>query len=209
MVHHGIKPRSGFTFVELMLGIVVTAIVLCALAVFTFGVGENWEQSDSAQSAFLAGSAGVNRLDTLTRNAQGIDPSPTNGSLDNSTSPASCMFWTDNYLSDGHIQYCEMTLLQYDQANQRLVKYTLPQNASNAGTQSSSLMPAASFKALPNVVETAVVHDVAACQIFTVNAGSISPRPSVEFILQMKTASGSSGTLIYTTATARSPEIAD
>ena len=201
--------HRGFTFVELMIGIVVTSIVLTALAVFTFGVGQSWQESDSAQSAFLAGSVGVDRLNSIVRAAQMIDPSPINGSLDNSTSPASCMLWTDNYLIDGHIQYCEMTLLQYDETNQRLVKYSLPQTANNANTQVAGLMSSASFKALPNIVETSVVNSVTGCQIFSINPGSSTPRPSLEFVLQLKTNKGSSSSLVYTTATVRCPETAD
>jgi len=66
-------------------------------------------------------------------------------------------------------------------------------------------MSPASFLALPNVVETPLVHDVTACQIFALNAGSASPRPSLEFVLQMQTSNGSSKTLVYTTATLRAP----
>jgi hypothetical protein len=196
--------RRGFTFVELLLGMIVTTIVLGALAVFTFAVSENWRTSDSAQSAFLAGSMGVDRLNQLVRSAQAIDSNPTNGSLTNATAPAACMLWTDAN-ADTLIEYSEMTLLKFDQANQRLVAYAIPSTAANATTQTATLMTAASFLALPNVVATPIVHDVSACQIFSINAGSASPRPSLEIILQMKTSNGSSQTLVYTTATLRGP----
>jgi prepilin-type N-terminal cleavage/methylation domain-containing protein len=199
------RRRRGFTFVELMVGIVVTSMVLCALSVFVFGVGENWQNSDTAQSAFLAGSMGVDRLTRLVRSAQMLDPSPTQGSLDNSTAPATCMLWTDNYEADGSIEYCEMTCLQYDQANQRVVAYSIPQTASNAATQTASLMSAASFRALPNVVETPLIHDVSACQFFSIAPTSTTLRPSLEIVLQMTTGDGSSKTLIYETATLRAP----
>jgi Tfp pilus assembly protein FimT len=199
-VHH-----RGFTFVELMMGIVVTAIMMAALAVFAFGVGDNWEDTDQAQSAFLAASAGVDRLNLLVRSAQLIETSPTTGSLNNSTGPASCMIWTDNNPADGLIQYSEMTLLKYDQTNQRLVKITIPSTASNAATQAASLLSDASFAALPNTIITPVVNDVSACQIFSVNPTSTTLHPSLEFVLQMKTSNGSSAELVYSTVTLRGP----
>jgi hypothetical protein len=188
-----------------MIAIVVISMVMLAVSTFVFGVAENWQQSDGAQSAFLAASGGVDRLNEMIRQAQRIDTNPMNGTSDNSGSPAACMLWTDNYINDGLIQYSEMTLLKYDPAKQALVEYTIPTTASNAGTQVGSLMTASSFAALPNVVETPLVHDVTSCRIYTLNPGSSTPRPSIEMILQMGTSNGSSNTLVYTTATLRAP----
>lgn len=189
---------------ELMIGIIVTSIVLCALAVFIFGVGENWEASDSAQSAFLAASMGVDRLNFIVRSAQMIDANPTPGSLDNSSSPAACMMWTDVNL-DGAIQYSEMTLLEYDSAQHLLAQYVIPATANNATTQVSAIMNAASFIALPNIVRIPVVHDVTACEIHSINATRTSIRPSLEFVLELATGSSSSKTLVYATSALRAP----
>lgn len=199
-----LRPPA-FTFVELMIAIVVTSTVMLAVATFVYGVGENWQQSDNSQSAFLAASGGVDRLNVMIRQAQRVDTNPSHGTLDNSGSPAACMLWTDNYIADGLLQYSEMTLLKYDAAKQTLSQFTIPTTASNAATQTGSLLTASSFAALPNVVETPLIHDVTACQIYTINASSTTPRPSVEVILQMATSNGSSKTLVYTTASIRAP----
>jgi type II secretory pathway pseudopilin PulG len=191
--------------VELMIAIVVLSTMMLAVATFVYGVSDNWQQSDSAQSAFLAASGGVDRLNVMLRQAQQIDSNPINGTLDNSGSPAACMLWTDTN-GDGLIQYSEMTLLKYDPASQMLAQYTIPATATNAATQAGSLLSSSSFAALPNVIETPLIHDITACQIFTLNPSSTTPRPSVEAILQMATANGSSKTLVYATATLRAPE---
>jgi Tfp pilus assembly protein PilW len=194
---------KAFTFVELMLGIVVTSIVLAALGGFTTSVGQYWRTSDSAQSAFLAADMGVDRLNMLVRSAQMIGSAVANGSLDNSAPAASCMLWTDDNV-DGKIQYSEITLLQFDPVNQRLVEYTIAPTATNATTQVASLMSAATFLSLPNVTATAIVHELGACEIYSVNSAA-GVRPSLEFVLQMQTSDKSSASLVYMTAALRGP----
>jgi prepilin-type N-terminal cleavage/methylation domain-containing protein len=219
--------RRGFTFVELMIGIVVTALVLVALSTFLFAVGQNWEDSDTAQSAFLAACSGADRLNQLVRSAQEIGPNPTSGSLDNSTPPAACVLWTDTN-GNGVIEYDELTLLEYDPSSQSLVAFSIPTTATNAATQPGSLPSVASFQALPNmtqsassltgsayvsltnILKTPVIHSVTACQIFAIppNAATHPSNASLEVILQM--ANGSSQTfeaanVVYLTSTVRAP----
>jgi hypothetical protein len=50
-----------------------------------------------------------------------------------------------------------------------------------------------------------VVSDVTACEIVSIPPVNTAARPSLEFILQMKTTDGSSGTVVYTTVTPRAP----
>jgi len=43
--------RRGFTLVELIIGMVVTAMVMLALSVVTFAVANGWQSAEAADNA--------------------------------------------------------------------------------------------------------------------------------------------------------------
>ena len=201
--------RRGFTFVELIVGMLVTAIVLCALSVFTFGVGESWQNSDSSQSVFLRQTMAVERLNHILREAQLTESNPTPGSLDNSTTSAACVFWSDAN-SDGTMQYSELFMLQYVPGTQKLVEWHIPATANNASTTTSSMPSETAFLALPNVVSTPVADHVTACQLYYtpgVNSSSQSLLPSIEAILEFQGSNSASPAVVSTTVALRAPNL--
>jgi Tfp pilus assembly protein PilW len=199
--------RRAFTFVELVIGMLVTSIVLSALAVFTFGVSDNWTQSDSSQSAFLRQTMAVERLRHMLREAQLTETNPTPGSLNNSTTPAACMLWTDAN-GDGHIQYSELSMLQYIPATQKLVIWSIPATSSNASQTTLSIPSEASFLALPNVASAPLADNIQACQIFCTPGSSPTLLPSIEVILEIPGSNSSmSSQLLYTTVALRAPNL--
>ena len=194
-------PRHhGFTFVELMIGIIVTSIVLCALSVFTFGVSQSWTQSESTQSVSLTGTMTVERLNQFVRSAQMIEPNPTPGSLDNSTSPATCMLWTDSNV-DGKIEYSELAVFQYQSATDSIVEYT-----TTATTYCATLPSDTAFLSSPNIIATTVANHVTACQFFAINAASTTQHPSLEMVFKIASSSSAiPDQMVYNTATLRAP----
>lgn len=199
--------HRGFTFVELVIGMVVTTIVLCALGMFTFGVGENWTQSDSAQSAFLQETMAVERLSHMIREAQLAETNPTIGSMDNSAPPATCMIWTDSNL-DGHIQYCELAVLQYIPATQKVVEWAIPATASNALSTTTSFMSDATFLALPNVASTTIADNVLACRFFSIPGVNPTQLPSLEVVLKIQSNNPAvASQVVYTTVALRAPNL--
>ncbi len=197
-------PR-GFTFVELMMGMVVTALVLSALSVFVFGVADAWTGSESAQSIFLSGNMAVDHIDRAVRQCTAIDPNATPGNLNNSGAPAACMLWHDDN-GDGLIQYSEMSLLQYVPASQTIQQYDVvfPPlcNIASVNVIEPSLLTPAVFAASTYGVATPVAHNITACEMVPVTTAA-GERPSLEIVL--KVGSGTAQTTLYTTATVRSP----
>lgn len=219
--------RRGFTFVELLVGMIVTAVVLSAMAAFTYGVAEGWSQGESAQTVFLAGSMAADRFNHAIRSAKLIDPNRlVNGSSDNTTPAATCMYWRDDGTvllndgtskfiagnSDGKIQFSEMAMIQFDQATKTVWEYTVQfpaaftnaQIASVDSTQSPPLpLPTANvFKASSYVVAKAIAHNVSACQFYLV-PGTSAQRPMLEFVLNID--DGKASTVQYGAATIRCP----
>jgi prepilin-type N-terminal cleavage/methylation domain-containing protein len=210
--HH---PR-GFTFVELMMGMIVTGLVLSALAVFVFSVADGWSGSETVQSIYLSGNMGVDRIDRAIRAASMVDPNTTHGTLDNSGSPAACMFWHDDgdgdaalagFSGDGQIEFCEMSLLIYSPSTQTINLYSMPTpttaaQIAQASLPESQLMTPAAFIASGYVTATPLAHNVTACEFFPVTATS-TERSSLEVI--MVVGDSQAKTTIYTTATLRCP----
>jgi hypothetical protein len=218
---------SAFTFVELLLGMVVTTMVLGAMMVFTLGVGQGYTQSESAQSVFLSGNMAVDRIQHVIRSAKLIDTNTlVTGSMDNSTPAASCMFWRDDGSvlftdgssgtiaanNDGKIQFSEMGLLQYDQSTSTVWEYNVQWPAGWSAAQITAanwtseppipMMASASFKSSAHVAATPLAHNVKACQFFII-PGTGTQRPTLEFVLQIN--NGQASTVEYGAATLRSP----
>jgi hypothetical protein len=204
-------PRA-FTLVELMVGMVVTLLVLSAMSVFLFGVGDVWQQTDPGQSIDMTANRATDRIDHLVRSAMYLDPNFTPGTSDNIGNPAACMVWTESN-GDGQIQFAEQSLLQYDPSTQTLYEYTVqfpstwtPAQQTAANITLSQLMTPTAFAASANVVAVPVAHDVTSCTFNVVTpAASTGIRPTLEVVLTLS--DGRSGTTIYHTSAVRSPEV--
>lgn len=196
--------RKAFTLIELIIGIAIMTIILAAMAVFSYGVGQGWTQSESAQSVFLAGNLAGHRIERVIRAAKMIDSNATHGSLDDPAAPpAACMFWRNDDNGDGKIQFSEMALLAYDPASQTVLEYTAQPGSKDWTAEPPSFVSPTTFMNTPGVTATPLAHNVTGCQFFPIAPGGNTQRPSLEYVLRV--GDGQAQTVQYGTATLRSP----
>jgi prepilin-type N-terminal cleavage/methylation domain-containing protein len=104
---------AGFTLVELMIGLVVTALVMAALAGLTTAVAQGWKQSETTQSTTNVTTQVHLRVQRSLRAARLLGVCEI-GSLDNTAcAQAACLFWKGDANADNQIQFSELALLEY------------------------------------------------------------------------------------------------
>jgi Tfp pilus assembly protein PilW len=214
---NSIRGRRGMTLIDLSIGMVITSLVVGALASLWFAMGQTWANSGTSQSVTLTGAQAVSRLESTMRQAKYIFQY-TAGSTDGKTTPAaSALIWKgDNWNStaDGAVQVGEMALVEHDPVAQKIYLYQAIPIASMNATQiakaggvvlwidlSKSTTPAA-FKAYDFVQKT-VISEAVAGAAFNAPTPLTGARPSLEYTLTV-TRSGSS-TLVYSVASLRGP----
>lgn len=122
--------RRGFTLLELLIGMVITAMVLTALATVTYAVSVNWKTAEAVEASYMAGAQVNARLGQHLRSAATLG-AIRNGTLNGNGSSAALFFWKGDDTStahpngDGNIQYAEIALLEHDIASEELRLYTV------------------------------------------------------------------------------------
>jgi hypothetical protein len=217
------------TFVELCCGMVVTAMVLGALAGLWVAVGDAWRSSATSQAVASTGSQASLRIESAFRQTRFVINSEP-GSLDSPTSPAWAFVWRGDFwnrpaqtaapadyvtpLADGAVQVAELGLLQFDSASGKVYFYRAwdaarmtedqRRQASEVPTFDRLQKPETrdSFKTLAFVDRTVVAEGVTGLRIDfpQVQPGS---RPVVEFT--MRVARNGMTSTLYGTAVMRSP----
>ena len=197
---------AGFTLVELLVGMVVTGLVMSAVAAFVFGVGEHWRRAGAGQQADLAAGRAVDRLDRLVRPALLLDAGYTPGSIDSPGPAAACMYWRNDDNADGKIQLSETALLAYDAGSRQLLSYAVPDPAVLPSDPTASppvFVTPAAFAGTTGVVAVPVARNVAGCA-FHVDPGDATRRPSLEVTLAIDDGKSPPFTA-YATVTLRCP----
>jgi prepilin-type N-terminal cleavage/methylation domain-containing protein len=115
--------RPGFTLVELMMGLVITSLVMGALAALSFAMSRAWSQSESGQSSSISSHQAAIRLQNFLRQAKLVGlvrAGSTNGSM----SPGGCaMLWLRDDNADGKVQLTEIGLIEHDLTQKRVKLY--------------------------------------------------------------------------------------
>src|SRR2546423_9591081 len=107
------RRPAGFTFVELMIGLVVTALVMGALAGLTTAVAQGWKQGDTTQTTTNVTTQTHLRVKRYLRAARLLGYCEV-GSLDNpNCAQAAELFWKGDANADNQIQFSELALLEY------------------------------------------------------------------------------------------------
>ncbi|CAN5401295.1 hypothetical protein BH10PLA1_BH10PLA1_02640 [soil metagenome] len=209
--------RNAFTLVELIIGMVMTAMVLSALSVVTYAVSNGWQSAVAADSTSITGSQVQTRLTQYFRPAATLGAFQ-HGTLGSSSNPASVFFWKADLTSttyptgDGKIEFNEIGLLRYEPTSQELRLYdasdwntwsTSSQNAANAiaGTTyiSSTLNMSDFMSACPHY--RVVMRNVTGVLL---NTDTTSDKPLMEYLVQLTDSSGQSS-MHYGTITLRAP----
>ena len=198
-MRHPRRPRHAFTFPELMIGLVVTSLVLTALAAVTTAVAQGWNAADGTQAVQLQSAQVYARTRAALAGAKYVAQVHA-GSPDGSASPAGGVFyWAyDGWggAADGGPQVGEMALIEHDPATQTLWLYQPIPVASMTASQvvraATSLAstdladPAwpANFKALDFVgPPTALGRYVSGATFALHSMDSTTETPVVEFTL--------------------------
>ncbi len=119
--------RSGFTVLELSIGLVITAMILAAVAAIVSAAGQGWSEQNVSQSTQMQANQVYARLQKVLAAAKYV-AQVTPGSVDGSGVAASLFFWrSDDYpdgaTMDGTPQVGEMALIQQDSATKTLWLY--------------------------------------------------------------------------------------
>src|SRR5580700_11331289 len=103
--------NTGFTFVELCFGLVITALVMAALATFSLAMSTAWQNAGSSQAILLAANQDVRLLDAKIRPC-GLTGGWQPGSLDGTASkPAAVLLWTADTDKSSTVNYSEIMLI--------------------------------------------------------------------------------------------------
>ena len=107
------RRSRAFTLVELMLGLLVTALVMGALAALLAAVAQGWQYSEESQhNSSLVAQAHM-RLQRVLKSASLVGAVRT-GALNNSAAKsAAMMIWKYDANNDWRIQYSELAVLAY------------------------------------------------------------------------------------------------
>jgi prepilin-type N-terminal cleavage/methylation domain-containing protein len=117
----------GFTFIELMIGMVITAMVLAAMAAVMDSVAQGWQAGSVSQSTQMPANQIYNRVQKILSGAKFVIL-PSEGS-----SGSSIIFWAnDNLIPDSTVEAGELGMIEYDSSTSSLYLYEAQPNLSGA-----------------------------------------------------------------------------
>jgi hypothetical protein len=201
--HH----RSAFTFVELCFGLVITALVMAAVASFSLAMSTAWQNAGSSQACLLSANQVGRLLDAKIRPCA-LTGGWTPGSLDGTaTPPAAVLLWAADTNSSSTINYSEILLIQHNPQTRQLLLYQAPTplvapdtvySYSNDFSQSSFISSFAQ-----GLTPTVLCNNVIGAQFYVAPPDSTTSSPCVEFTLTVQ--SGNQTQVVYGNATLRAP----
>jgi len=204
----GDKRRpTAFTFVELCFGLIITALVMAALATFSLAMSTAWQNAGSSQAILLAANQDVRLLDAKIRPC-GLTGGWQAGSLDGTAQqPAAVLLWIADTNNSATVNYSEIMLIEHDPESQQIKMYKAPvpltvpdvvYSYENVFSQASFID---TFK--DGLTPTVLCSNVVGAQFYVGSAISATARPFVEFALTIK--SGNQTQVVYGDATLRAP----
>jgi prepilin-type N-terminal cleavage/methylation domain-containing protein len=194
--------RRGFTFVELCLALVVSAIMLSALATFTLAVGNYWRQSTGTQTAALTANQAIMRIQKRLYDAHRLGYCRAGSA----GSPAAVVYWAADTNGDGYMQFTELRVLAHNPTDKTVDLYVpvLSGGASDDAWSSAEFNAASAVNRLTTgQTPTPIVSRVSDATFATEQATSATLFPTFQFWLQIEQADGTSSNE-YGAATLRS-----
>lgn len=115
--------RRGFTFVELCLALVITALVMSAVTSFVLAMSHSWKHNERSDAATLYARQAAARIDRTIQEGRliGATYSPAGGY--SGANPPAVILWITDTNGDGQIQGAECGMLRHDPDNKTLVYY--------------------------------------------------------------------------------------
>lgn len=123
--HEKISRRAprGFTVVELCFGLVITALVMFAVATFVMAVSQSWRHSDEVETAARHAWQATVRLGRTVQDARLIGAFNHGDLSANTPQPAAVLLWMKDTNSDGKIQGAECAMIEHDDVQKALRLY--------------------------------------------------------------------------------------
>jgi hypothetical protein len=208
-----ILARRGFTFVELCIGLVVTALVLSALAAFSLATAEAWKQGSTMNAVGggenvaaipLIANVVSARLDNEITTAIGVGGYFAGNLTDPTAQQSSLLLWKTND-SSNTIAPNEVELLEFDSTNHEIWKYTSTQTTPTINYSGFTSTWIATFKGMASKVPLA--KNVDGMQIYVDTPNSASQLPLVEYRLYFSR--GGNAQTRYGAACVHSPVLAN
>lgn len=117
------RLHLGFTMIELFFGLLITSLVMGAVATFSLAMGKAWQRSEEIESLTLRARQATVRIAQLVRDAK-LLVTHRAGSLDGTAAqPAAVIIWTRDTNGDGLIQGAELALIEHNTTLNQLVLY--------------------------------------------------------------------------------------
>jgi len=205
---------AGFTLMELMIGMMVTALVTAASAALLSAVGQGWKQSDSTQDDSLSIVQAHLRLQRVLRGAKQIGLCHS-GSIEGSSS-AAVLIWKADTNLDSQMQFSELALIEHNPSDGiiRYYEVVYPSNWTPAQKAAADTPALAndniydetaidSFKAISYVQSTILARGITGVEFHRYDDGN-TVRPTVDYVLKFPLSGGDSR-LEYGSAAVRTP----
>ena len=114
--------HRAFTVVEMCFGLLVTSLVMAAVATFLLAVAQSWRYSDQVETTSMHAWQATVRLVRTVQDARligAVSPGDLGGPTPN---PAAVVVWTKDTNGDGAIQEAECAMIEHDDV-QRVLRF--------------------------------------------------------------------------------------
>jgi hypothetical protein len=180
------SARRAFTFIELCLGLVVTSLVMAAVAAFTLAVSTSWRHSDQAQTTAAHARQMSARLARLVQDARLIGAVQA-GAIDGTPpAPAAALLWVDDTNGDGAIQGAECAMVEHDPVAKVIHVYAAGQgDAAIVLNWATFTAPAVLTNFKVGRTARPVVRDVAGARFAAYAKTSATQSPTLEYTVKL------------------------
>ncbi|MEO6434399.1 MAG: hypothetical protein ABIP55_01385, partial [Tepidisphaeraceae bacterium] len=222
-----VRPRHargrGFTFMELVLGMMVTSLVMAALAALMGAVAAGWRHSGNAQATSNVVAQTHVRMQRLLKGVRQIG-AVRNGSVDGSADPqAAALIWKSDANGDYKIQLSEVALLEAEIGGQltqcRMVSHTIAypsdwttaqrNTADGAALTDAELYEDASIDEFRTIAQasaygqaTVVATSIVGAEFRLIDGAAVT-RPTLNYLINIQR--GSAPETEYGSVTVRTP----
>src|SRR5687768_1051839 len=193
--------RSAFTLMELVIGMMVTGLVMAAVAALLSAVAQGWEQSGHTQAMSTFRVQAHARVQKILKSAKQIGAVRA-GSIAGNYQPAGLMLWAGDANGDNKVQFSELGLLVHEggvgttsgyvayydvayPANWTAVQRTAADTPALADDEIYSDENIDTFRSLAHVRMTLLASNVIGA-VFTRTDGANVTRPTLDYILKFE-----------------------
>lgn len=129
--------RRAFTLVELMIGMIITAMILGAVSALSLAMSTSWKSADGSQALCLSSHQATMRVQSRVRSCRYLGFLRA-GSIDGNITPgAGVLYWKSDVNGDGLIQMGEAAWIEHDPPSKKLLLYEVIPTSSMNPTQKS------------------------------------------------------------------------